>query len=201
MSRTEAMLDRLGGRTWDELETFEDTDGRLTFADQIRRRKPGGWEAIPVRVRVPRPRDLLAARKNAREYFAGAKLDETKDHDLFVEVEQLAIMALAIREGAEPHGQLADIDDLARNFDEASIRDIQSRINHYRDMLDPRQNELTEVDVFELLIAIKRLGHLGPLVDIAGGAQSGFLLRMADLAFSSPMVQSYAQSLVISTPE
>ena len=201
MHAHETPIPELGGRTWAELELVEDDDGRILFRDQIRLRTPSGWKAVPVRVRVPRPMDLLRARRDARVAVKEWGLDEQKDAGLFAEVEQLAILALALRTAEAPHGQFADLAELAKGYDEASLRDVLARLSRYRELVDPRPpGELTDEQVWTAILAIRRVGHLGPLADIASTELNDFLLRMAEEASRSPRVQSYATQLASSTP-
>lgn len=195
-------IPELGNRTWAELELVEDEDSRLLFPDQIRMRTKEGWKNVKVRLRVPRPDDLLRARRETRVFFETRKLDEAKDKDLFEEAEQLTILALCMRTWDAPHPQFAQAAELTRGYDESSLRDVQGRLNHYRELVDPNPgHELSDVEVFEKILAIRRVGHLGPLVDIAGSEQRSFIMRMAELACLCPMVQCYVQSLVSSTAE
>lgn len=200
LAKNETPIPELGNRSWNDLELIEDDQGRLLFKDQIRLRTKEGWKAVPVRVRVPRALDMAKARRDARQLMAEEKLDETRDKALFEELEQACVSAVCIRDPATL-GQLADARELLSQYDDASLIDVRSRINLYKELVDPREfAELTDTRVFELVMAIQRHGHLGPLVDIAGDAQPSFIMRMVGLAWTSPIVQSYAQSLVTSTP-
>lgn len=201
LRKSEEPIPELGNRTWTELELVEDEQGRILFKDQIRQRGKDGWKAVPVRVRVPRTPDLLKARRDARALVTAEKLDEVKDKDLFLGIEQACIVAVCLRTAEAPHGQFLDAQDLLADFDESGVVDVLARINHYKELVNPRPPvDLTEEQVFDLVLALRRHGNLGPLVDIAGDAQPSFIMRMAELAWSCPTVQSYARSLVTSTP-
>ncbi len=193
-------IPELGNRTWAELEVIEGETGHILFKDQIRQRSPDGWRAVDVRVRVTRPEDSLRARALARAWFAEMKLDPDRDLDTFQEMEQLCLLALALRTAKPPHAQLATHDELARGFDEGSLQDVLGRINVYKTLLDPRDSALTEDQIFAKIVAVAKRGHLGPLTDIAGHEQPSFLLRMAEEALRSPRVRSGLQSLETSTP-
>lgn len=188
-------IPELGGRTWEELEVLEAEDGHQLFQDQIRQRKRSGWEAIEVRVRVPRPGEKFEARAEARKLFTEHKLDPDRDSDVLAELEQVCMLARAIRTAKAPHSQFATYDELLREFDEVSLQDVLGRIKVYEALLDPRESKLTDEQIFEKVVAISRLGNLGPLVDIVGHEQPSCVVRMADLALSSPRVQSWLQSL------
>jgi hypothetical protein len=202
MHAHETPIPELGGRTWAELELVEDDEHRILFRDQIRVRTRDGWKAVPIRVRVIRPMEQLRARRDARAAFKEMGLDEARDVDLFGEVEQLAILALAIRTAEPPHAQFADLKELSKDYDEASLRDVLARLSRYRELVDPRPpGELTDAQVWTAILAIRRVGHLGPLADIASTGLNDLLLRMAEEASRSPRVQSFAMQLASSTPE
>lgn len=200
MGKDEA-IPELGNRTWAELETVEDETGALLFKDELKKRTPDGWTQIPIRVRIPRPKHLLKARAEARGKFAELKLDPERDRDVFDELEQLCILALAIRTAEKPHAQFADVEELSQNYDDAALQDVLGRIAVYRQLVDPRDSKLTEDQMFEKIHAVAKRGHLGPLTDIAGPEQPSFIIFMAEQAMSSPKAAAWRQSLESSTPE
>lgn len=187
-------IEELGGRTWDELEPIEHESGAPMLTDKIRKRGRSGWVEQSVRVMVPRPAQMFAARAEARAWAAEAKLDMDRDVDLLGEMEQLCILAKAVRTAEPPHPQFASARELATDYDEASLQELIARVSHYKTLLDPRPSDFTEERVFELVAKIARVGHFGPLVDIAGPAQPSFLLRMAELAYHSETVQRWQRS-------
>jgi hypothetical protein len=194
---TEDRIQELGGRTWAELEIIPGEDGHMLVRDQIRERDPasGAWRAIPVRVRIPRAMDLIRARADARAWFATFKdLDADRDAETFEEMEQLCLLALAIRTAQPPHAQLVECDELATRYEEASLRDLLGRLRTYRDMLDPRVSVKDENDFWHLIASVARVGHLGPLTDIAGHEQPSCVIFMARQALQSPTGQSWLQS-------
>jgi len=194
-------LPEFGGRTWGELEVSRHENGRLMFADVLRMRNPAGIvEERKIRVCVPQPSDQIEARVAARALFAKKKLDAERDKDLFAEVEQLCLLARAIRTHEEPHAQKYDVEELAE-LDESSIHDVQERINAYKAMLDPREADITEDRFWRKVAELGRAGNMLPLTDIAGRAQPSFVLRMAREALLSPTGKSFARLFGISTPE
>ncbi len=190
----------LGGRTWEELEVSRHANGRIMFADELRKRNEKGQiESEKIRVCVPQPEDIVEARIRAVAWFASKKLDRKLDGRLFDEIEQLCLLARAIR-NYDDHSQKYDAEDLAR-IDEASLHDIQERINVYKAILDPRDSDVTEERLWRLILDIGRAGNLLPLADIAGHEQHSCVLRMARAALLSPMGKSYVPSSGTSTPE
>lgn len=194
-------IPELGNRTWDELEVIEHPDGGLLFKDEIRRKLPKGWERVPVRVRVPRPAHNVEARANARRLFAQNKdLDPERDKDMFDELEQFCLLSIAIRD-PESLGQHADPEELAAQYDEESLKDVLERMQVYKRLLDPRDEIGDDTDKFWLtLLKVDRVGHLGPLTDIAGREQPSFVLRTVREALKSPTAPSFVRSRGTSTP-
>jgi len=200
----EAKIAEVGGRTWSELEVVDAEDGHRLVRDVIREKVPGSDKVkdVPVMVRIPRPMDLVTARVDARVAFAKHKaLDADRDKDLFDEIEQLCILAKAIRTVDAPHAQLATWEELASRYDEGSLQDILGRLTVYRQMVDPRVSAKTEEDVWKLIFAVARAGNLLPLVGIEQHEQPSLLVTMASQATLSPTGRRYAQSFGISTPD
>lgn len=194
-------IPELGGRTWDELEVSRHDNGRLMFPDQLRRKNERGViETTKIRVCVPQPADNVEARVRAAVWFGSKKvLDRDKDKELFDEMEQVCLLAQAIRTYEAPHAQAYDAEELAR-FDEVSLHDIQERINVYKAILDPRDDDTSEEAFWRTVLAVGRTGNLLPLTDIAGRVQPSFVVRMAREASRSPTGKSFAPSPEISTP-
>lgn len=195
-------IDELGGKTWDELEVRRHDNGRLMFPGELRRRDEKGAVVVKrVRVCVPAPEDHVAARVEAIAWFSKQKgLDRERDKDLFDEMEQVCLLARAIREGDPPHAQALDHTELAA-WDEASIQDIQERINIFKLLVDPREGELDDEQFWRSLLAVGRGATIGPLVDMSGPVQLSFILRMAKVALTSPEALSWLRSSETSTPD
>lgn len=195
-------IDELGGKTWEQLEVLRHESDRLMFPGEIRRRdEKGGLVVKKVRVCVPVPEDHVRARVEAIAWFSTQKgMDRARDADLFGEMEQLVLLARAIRSGDAPYPQLMDHTELAR-WDEASIQDIQERINIFKLLVDPREGELDDEQFWRSLLAVGRGATIGPLVDMSGPVQLTFLLRMARLALTCPEAQSWLRSSETSTPD
>jgi hypothetical protein len=191
----------LGGRTWEELEIVEHSDGHLLFSDAIRRRSKGGSvEMVPVRVKILRVEQIAQARSRCRRWFADLGLDEDRDKDLFDELEQVCVLAIAIRDPEPPYAQRYQPEDLARDFDEASLQDVLGRIQALRQVVDVRASKLTEDEVWRKIHAVARAGHLLPLTDIAGPEQPSCIVFMAEQAMNSPRGQSWLQSAATLMP-
>lgn len=195
-------IKELGGRTWEELELVTHDDGHLLFKDFIRRRtEGGGLEAVPVRVKILRTHHIAQARADARVWFRQQQLDEDRDSDLFAELEQVCALAIAVRTPEPPYAQMCTAEELARDFDEASLQDLLGRVQQLRQLVDPRESQLTEEELWRKVFAVARAGHLGPLTDIAGFEQPSCVVFMAEQAMNSPRGQSWLGSAGTSTLE
>jgi hypothetical protein len=193
-------IEELGGRTWDELEVIEHADGQLMFPAVVRRReKTGKVVETKVRVRAPAPDDHFRARVDARKWMLELELDAKADEDLFKQLEQLCLLARAIRVFEDPHPQFAKPSELSK-YDETCLQDIQEQINAFKDQLDPREPARTEEELWRVIFAVAREAHIGPLVDIAGRDQGPCVTRMALEACRSPTGQRWQQSFGISIP-
>ena len=192
----------IGRRTWDELEVIEDSSNRLLFRDKLRRRRKGGeFEEIPVRVRIVKPLEIVQARAECRVWCSSLEgFDADRDKDAFEQLEQICILARAIRTDKAPHSQYASKEELATQYDEGSLADILGRIQAYKQMTDPRIEVLDEHTCWRKIHEVAEVGHLLPLTDIAGHAQPSFLLFTVRQAANSQTGQSWRQSLGSSTP-
>jgi hypothetical protein len=194
-------IEELGGRTWEELEIVTHEDGHLLFKDCLRRRvESGAVERIPVRVKILRTHHIAQARTATRVLFKEQGLDENRDQDLFAELEQVCALAIAVREPEPPYPQMHTAEELVRSYDEASLQDLIGRVQHLRQLIDPRESQLTEEELWHKVFAVAREGHLGPLTDIAGFEQPSCVVFMAVQAMNSPNGQSWLQSIETSTP-
>jgi hypothetical protein len=195
-------IESLGGRTWAELEAIRGDDGHLLIPDELRQRnaRSGKFESVPVLVRVPRAKDILIARADARVWMSKFKgLDPERDSDVFDEMEQLCLLARAIRD-PKTKAQLEPAEDLSDKVDDKSLEDLLGRLQVYRDLTDPRESDLTEEQLWTRVAEVVRAGHLGPLTGIAGPDQPSCVLFMAHQALQSPKGRAFVQSLGSSTP-
>jgi hypothetical protein len=192
----------LGGATWAELEVKQHEDGSLLFPSELRRRDTEGKLVVrKVRVRAPRPGDHLKVRVEAIAWFSRLKgLDRERDKDMFEQLEQLVLLARAIRSFEPPHEQFCAAEQLA-DWDEASLTDIQERINLFKLALEPDDGELSDEQFWPTVLAVGRSADIGPLVDIAGRGLLSFILRTAKEASLSPNAKPWLRSSETSTPE
>ncbi len=193
-------IEAMGGRTWEELEVLEHEDGQLMFPAVLRRRTPKGEvHETKVRVRAPAPDDHFKARLDARRWMKTLELDAVADKDLFTQLEQLCLLARAVRVFESPHPQFATGEQLAK-YDETCLQDLQEQINAFKSELDPRDSVRTDEEFWRTTVAVAREAHIGPLADIAGRDQQPCVVRMALEACRSPTGQSWLRSFGISIP-
>jgi hypothetical protein len=191
----------MGRPTWADAELIRHESGRLLFADRLRRySERGELVETKVRVWVPVPVDHVEARVQARAWFAGKKLDPVLNQKLFDEVEQVCLLARAIRTFEPPHPQLYQPEELG-TFDDGCLTDIQERINQYKDLIDPRVDVVDEDAFWRLVSNLAKSETLLPLADIAPRALRRCIVRMAQAALRSPTAPSSATSSENSTPE
>jgi len=185
---------------WSELEMERGAKGHVVISDKLREFDPRtkAFVDVPIKVRVPRPAELLQARIDVKAMFAREKLDPAADRDMFEEFEQLCLLAKCIRD-PETEAQMCEPDELKSRFDEGTLQDILGRIRVYRDMLDPRERIMSEDDVYRKLIEVARAGHCLPLTGIAGFEQPSFIVSMAELAATCPTVLAWLRSCANST--
>lgn len=193
-------IEGFGGRTWEQLEVVAHEGGQLMFPAVIKHRLPtGGILEHKVRVRVPSPDDLFEARKAARKELKRRELLEDRDKDLFEQIEQLEIIARAVRTYDAPHGQFQPARDY-HDYDEGSLRAIQEQITQFKAELDPRDRVVTEEQFWRLVVDVARSASIGPLVDTDGRDQPSCVVRMALELCRSPIASSWLQSFGISMP-
>jgi hypothetical protein len=182
----------LKGKTVEELAAIEH-GGRTLFPDKIQRVKPdGSLEGVDVYVRVPRPVEVMQARKEARDFFKKQGLDASVDADLFEQLDTMSTLARALRSKDKPHDQFQPLEYLLSNdpgkgFDTESLLDVWTRLEVYRKMIDPRVTDVKEDDVIRAAYAVDRTQNLSPLAGIAGHELDSFIVTMASQLVRSLM--------------
>lgn len=171
---------------WNKMDAVEFAD-YLLFPDKlIRRRATGEWEETPIMLRVPRDHEMREARVAARALALKANLDLVQDRDLFVNLENLCVLAKSIRNTTEPHEQWEpDPLVLERRYDKVCLQSLWAKIDQLNEVLNPSPNQLGSHEIVALIVAIARSRNLGPLVAYGPGAQTSFVVSMADLLLRS----------------
>lgn len=173
-------------KDWSELEIFEHADHLLFPEKLIRRTKSGGWEEIDIMLRVPRDPDMRAARVEARALAQREKIDEEKDRDLFSNLESICILARAIRNSTAPYEAWEPEPlTLEKRYDKVCLQLLWEKLDKLNDILNPAPNQISPPEIVALIVAIAKARHLGPLVVYGQGAQTSFVVSMADLLLNS----------------
>ncbi len=187
--------------TWEEMEVAEHEDGDLLFPAELRKRdKKGGVSVEQIRIRVPRPRDHLIARREARAYLAELKIDPKLDPDLLEQAEDLWLVAFAVRQYKAPHAQLYDPPEFNK-MDEGVVRALKDQIAHFKLLLDPRESVLNDERFYEVVQETWEKRNIGPLVGIAGPEQASFIMRLVWEVWKSRNPSSSPPSSETSSPD
>lgn len=194
----------LVGLDWAQLEVVEHA-GYLLFPDKLYKAdKNGKMTPEDVMIRVPRFHELRQARVKAREIADEEGIDETKDAHLFENLENMCIMAIAIRSPTEPYEPfISDVQGGARTlekkYDVASLMQIWGKIDKLHQLIDPAPEAITRPEMMALLSAIAEARNVLPLLVYGQGAQSFFIVTMADLLLSYLERKSSSESSEHST--
>ena len=186
--------------TWTDVEAMEGEGGRTLFADKLNRRRPNGsLSDEKILIRVPSGIDKVSARAEAREWFTSLKLDPDRDKSYVEQLEQMCLLAKAVRH-PDLQSQYLFRDDMAA-LDEMVLQDLQSKVLKYEALSDPRVSGLTEDELWKTILKVAKGANLGPLLDIAGPDQPSLVVRMAQEACHSATGKRWQQSFEISIRE
>ncbi len=191
---------------WSELEAIEHADYLLFPEVLTRRRKDGSWEEKPIMMRVAREHELRQARVKARQLAVKEGIDEERDQTSFNNLENMVILSMCIRNNTSPYEPWEpDPLLLERKYDRVCIHQLWDKLERLNDVLNPAPNNLSGPEIVALMISIAEARHLGPLVVYGPGAQTSFVVSMADLLLKSLTSKLSSESLehlmrVSSTP-
>ena len=208
-----SLAEWLAGKSFEDLHAIEHA-GTLLFPDALHTRGPdGGERLVPVTVRVPSKTDRALARIDAIQHVreiarkTGADVRTVEQaqaaigHEVFDDIDTYAIVARATREPEAPFGQFMLLPLLMESYTPATVFDIYDRITFYAQLLDPRLPELTDADFWDAVAAVGRRRNTSPLVVMSGGAQSSFVVRMAETLSAYRLQQPSSPSSATSTPD
>ncbi len=199
----EAAVEQLIGKSWEELEVLE-VAGRLLFPEKIlRRTKSGMCEEIPVLIQIPRSHELRKARVEARRIAKKDGLDPKLDRDLIDELETVCTLSHAIRNTKPPDHEPWEPfpRTLEEKYDKSSLAQIWAKIDALTRVVDPAPDSISQDEMIALASAIAKERNLGPLFVYGSGAQTTFVVTMADLLVSSLASKSSSEPSEPSTPE
>jgi hypothetical protein len=190
----------LAAKRWDELEALEH-EGRVLYPEVIRSRGKGGvLKEVPVAIRVLRKDERRKAKLEAEDWAKEEKLDRDREPGLFDDMDTLCILARALREPKAPHDQFATFKALEHDYDMRSLDELWSKYKIYEDLTDPRDGIQTDVEFWAVVGAIGRTRNILPLTECESPAQNGCILRLVELALTSPTFKSWCTSFESSMP-
>ena len=198
------VAEKLIGMNWKELEVVEHA-GYLLFPEKIyKAKKDGTFEEENVMIRLPRSHELRQARVKARAIAQEERIDEEKDAALFENLENMCIMQMAIRDFTEPYSEfISEVQGgavmLERTYDIASLMQIWAKIDKLHSLVDPAPEAISKGEMEALLSAIAGGRNVLPLLVYGPGAQSFFIVTMADLLLSYLDPKSSSESSEPST--
>jgi hypothetical protein len=185
---------------WDDVQLMEGASERLLFPGTIKRRqKDGSFSKTKILLRVPGALGKLQGRSEARTWFAELKLDPDRDKDYLAQLEEVCIIALAVR-STNGHGQHMSREEIAA-LEEPVLVDLRSQLTNCEALMDGRLSGLSEEQLWKVIIRVAKGANLGPLLDIAGHEQPSSIVRMAREACHSPTGKRWQQLFEISIPE
>lgn len=199
----EHVVEQLIGKDWGELEVLEHAS-YLLFPDKLYKRNvSGGFDEKRVMLRVPRPHELRKARTMARSIAAEDGLDPKLDRDLIEDIETICILSMAIRDGDssvfEPW--MEDPRKLEKSYDKASLMQIYAKLDSLMKVVDPAPDDISEVEMFALMGAITKERNLSPLLVYGSGAQTTFVVTMAERYMNLLVSKSSSEPSEPSTQE
>jgi hypothetical protein len=201
-ARLDVWQDQILKRTWEELEAIEQNDS-IYFPEKLWRRKANGkFEAEKVTVRVPRLPEMRAARAEAKKIAAEDGIDPKLDPIEFENLEDVCILARAVRNSTAPFEQLhPDPRVFEKKYDEASLTQLKVKMGAYKELLDPRPAKITREQFIATIAAVAERRDISPLRVIAGSAANSCIVTMASLLHSLMTRQPSSPSSESSTPE
>jgi hypothetical protein len=181
----------LVAKKWSELEALEQ-DGRVLYPDAIRSRGKGGVvKEVPIC--HPRAAQRRAAQGAGRRdaWAKDEKLDRDRDPGLFDDMDTLCILARAIREPTAPYDQKTTYRLLESTYDMRSLDELWSKYKIYEDLTDPRDGIQTDAEFWAVVGAMGRTRNILPLTECESHEQNSCILRLVDLALTSPTFKSF----------
>lgn len=198
------IAEQLISKSWAELQALEHpVTGHLLFPDQIfRRRADGSCEKKRIMLRVPREPDLRAARRTARAWADKESIDETRDPDMFANMEAMCVLAIAIRNDSEPFEPwVSSPVELEAQWDRGSLMQVYARLDDLTKLIDPAADDITEQEMLMLVYGIARDRNILPLRAFGSGSQTSFIVSMATMLASFLGSMSSSESSAALTPE
>jgi len=175
------VADQLLKQSWSDAEAMEFAGYLLFPAEIYRRKKDGSFERVQVALRVPRMHELRQARTQARAIARSQGLDPEADKDLLGDLENVCILAMALRSGTPPH-EPYEPDPLAleSKWEKASLVQLWNKLEALYQVIDPAPSSISENEMFVLLAKLAKERNLGPLAAYAPDARTFFIVTTAE---------------------
>ena len=174
------LLQNILSKKWEDFEAEEHADYLLFPEDLIKRKKDGSFEKTPVMIRVPREHEMRKARIRARGWAKNEGLDPELDPDLFDNMDSMCILAVAIRNTTPPYEPYEpDPERLERVYDRVCLDALWTKLEAYRQVIDPRVANLSEEETLAMIGVIAKARNVVPLAALGGASQNSFVVTMA----------------------
>lgn len=186
--------EQLFKKSWDELQAIENND-RVLFPDHIKKRKADGTvDRVDVMFQVPREPDHRAAKIKARTIGIKEGFDLDRDKDVFEQLENICLLSICIRNKTHPY-EPWEPDPLAleKKYDSSSLSAAYDAMDCYAGMIDPRPDDLSEMDCWSLVAAMAKAKNTYPLLVCGRDSQSTLVLFMADQLANSQAYKSWLE--------
>lgn len=202
------------GKTIDDLRAIEH-GGRVLIPEALVTLDPRGVERREeILVRVPNDMERAQARVDAialvrrlaRDGSPDAKVLTVDDAraavgaDVFENIDTAALLVRAIHEAKEPHGRAYLLDIFLTSWPASTWMALYDRLDFYARLYAPRFASLTEAEFWGMTREIARVRNLSPFAVIDGYAQNEYVVRLAEVAWSSRTPRSPSASPETSTP-
>ena len=190
---------RLSLENWEQLGV-EEHDGALHLPHTIRRRTvKGSMVEVPVSLRPPANRHRFKARGESRALALKLDLDLDRDKDMVEELENYALLTYCVRDrNGDQH--VPDTETLLAKYDNTSLGETWAALDAWVQTLDPRFGEMTEEDLWRVIVGIANGVTIRPFTAMPGHEQATCIALMAKAACSSPTAPSWARSSETSMP-
>jgi len=174
------VAEQLVGMEWGQLEVLEHA-GYLLFPEKIfKRQKDGEFKEQKVLIRVPREHEIRKARVTSRRIAKEAELDLKLDADLVENIEDMCLLSIAIRNVDPPHEPWEPNSKvLEKQYDTGSLAQIYSKVDAYRQLINPQPDSISQDEMLALISAISKERSIVPLLAYGPESQTGFIVTMA----------------------
>lgn len=174
------LINEILNKSWDDLRAQEFADYLLFPEELLKLKADGSFKHIPIMLRVPREPEMRKARIKARAWAKDEGLDPDLDPDLFDNMDTMCTLAMAIRNNTEPFEPYEpDPKVLERAYDRPCLDALWAKIEVYRNVLDPRVDNLSEEETLAIIGAIAKSRNIAPLAACSGQSQTTLIVTMA----------------------